>query len=82
MTKERLKQILDERNSNPQAFARDGHQYFNEFLPIIEKGLERVELPKVRVPDLPLPKKPQVELHPERIAPVIRPALKKPLKRK
>ena len=39
MTLERLKQITDEMVSSPTTFAADGHKYFVEAIPNLEKQL-------------------------------------------
>lgn len=39
MTKQRLKDILDESKMSPELFRRDGHTYFIEALPLIEEAM-------------------------------------------
>lgn len=46
MTKERLKQILDERDSNPVAYQKDGYRYFEEALPLVREYLMALEIQK------------------------------------
>ena len=41
MTKERLKQIMDERDANRSAYEKDGWKYFEEALPMIQEAIEK-----------------------------------------
>lgn len=38
--KQRLANILEERKTSPETYKRDGWQYFEEFLPMIEDALQ------------------------------------------
>ena len=49
MTRERLEQIKDEIWLRPEAFKRDGHEYFKEALPILENAIKIIE--KVKEPE-------------------------------
>ena len=57
-TRVRLEQILKEIEDNPDAFVKDAHIYFQEFLPVLEKALpvEKKPEPAPKPEPKPIPK--------------------------
>lgn len=68
MTKDRLKDILNERDTNRLAYEKDGWKYFEEFLPAIELGLK--EKPKEVPPVVMKPKEPP-KVEPKKVEPKV-----------